>query len=368
MDRIRGLTGELERNLSNFKKSQSRGFKTDTLKSKLDRLEEVKREFRTLIDTLDESEALDSKIKFNKISRELENLLEKALQEATLKENSEMANFDLGTAMKAIPVFEGKYSELSAFLKIIEFIGKTLSDTAKTDLLDFVFNVKLSLNVQTALGTQTPTTFEDLKRELCSRYKNNNTVSQIHTTLGNLAQKRSTVSAYKDRILTLVSELNQLQIAALGTTATPAEKAAVKTINDSYALTIFKNGLSDQYRSTVFASRPKNFQEAIEITLELEKSEQQPVNNSIMHFRRQSDQNKYSNGRYNNNNRSYNNDNNRQSARGYNNQNNNYRSNNNYRNNNNNYRNNNNNTRSNYNNQNNSRNFNQNNSRGPNEN
>ena len=42
-------------------------------------------------------------------------------------------------------------------------------------------------------------------------------------------------------------------------------------INNAYALNVFKNGLNNDFKPTVFTSRPKDLNEAVQLALELEK-------------------------------------------------------------------------------------------------
>ena len=62
-----------------------------------------------------------------------------------------MANFDLSTASKAIPEFDGKYKDLPKFLIVAELIDKTLSDSGKLDLLQYLLYINLNDSVRTAL-------------------------------------------------------------------------------------------------------------------------------------------------------------------------------------------------------------------------
>lgn len=52
-----------------------------------------------------------------------------------------MAELNLETAMKIVPIYDGKYKELDSFLKIVEILYSTLTTTAKPLLIDFITNV-----------------------------------------------------------------------------------------------------------------------------------------------------------------------------------------------------------------------------------
>ena len=113
-------------------------------------------------------------------------------------ENIKMATFNLETSLKVIPEFTGNYKDLISFLKIVDIVYKSLDDVSKLLLIDFVYNVKLTNNVRTSLGVTIPTTFDETKTCLSSRFKNNKTVNQIQSTLSNFIQKNMNVSQYNE--------------------------------------------------------------------------------------------------------------------------------------------------------------------------
>ncbi|CAD7081757.1 unnamed protein product [Hermetia illucens] len=245
-----------------------------------------------------------------------------------------MADFNLETAIKIISIFDGKYKELEPFLTIVELLYTTLATTGKTTLINFVTNVKLSATVRLSLCNASITDFNSLKSELLGKYKNNRTIPQIHSVLNSTYQNKSGVTVYKDKILSLIDELNQLQIQELGNQATLSEKKVITRMNETYALTIFKKGLNDQLKNTIFSARPTTFSDAVPLAQELENVELQATSN-MLHIKgnwrgkrkNQKPNDNYKNG-YNKNNKQQNN----RSNSG----NNNYSDNNNNRNNNNN--------------------------------
>lgn len=58
--------------------------------------------------------------------------------------NFDMAEINLETVMKIVPIFDGKYKELDSLLKIVEILCSSLTIIAKSLLIDFITNVKLS--------------------------------------------------------------------------------------------------------------------------------------------------------------------------------------------------------------------------------
>ena len=89
-------------------------------------------------------------------------------------------------------------------------------------------------------------------------------------TQGNSSATQST-----NKIESLVTCLNELQIAKLGA----QKRETITKMNDQVALSTFKNGLNELHRATVLAARPKSPNEAIQLA-----SEVIPQQNSIMHF------------------------------------------------------------------------------------
>lgn len=271
--------------LTNLKKSSGKPYKRETIQTKLDKIEKLKNEFEILIDSQEENKTNPAqKVEFKQLYTKTKTLLEQqllTLGEKDKEEQPNMSDFDLGMAMKAIPVFSGNYKELDSFLKIVEIINKGLKITCTQQLIDFVFHVKLGINVKTALGNTEPSNFETLKTLLEERYKSNTTIPQIQNTLSNFSQRNLSVTSFRDKLLNTIAELNNLQIKELGSNATNEEKEVIKKMNDIYGLNIFKNGLNDNLKPTIFASQPKSLIEASNLATELEKTN----NNTLMYYR-----------------------------------------------------------------------------------
>ncbi|KAL9875712.1 uncharacterized protein ACN427_013758 [Glossina fuscipes fuscipes] len=240
-------------------------------------------------------------------------------------------DFNLEIASKSIPTFTGNYKDINCFLKVVEIINRTLKEEAKPQLIEYTFYCKLSSNVQTALANEIPTTLQELKTTLENKFKSNQTIPHLHSLLNQTTQK-GTITGFKDKILNIIADLNNLQIKQLGPNPTNEQKSIITSINDTYALTIFKNGLDDYIKPTIFAAQPKTFSEAINIALQYESATQ--INSQVMriNYQKKNSHNRYTNNRnsYTNNNRNqYHNNNSNRNNQGYNNQNRNYNNNNN---------------------------------------
>lgn len=283
------VKNNLETIFLNIKKSSGRPYKFETVKAKIKEIENLREKFSNLeaSQEIEDSKAL--KLEFEGIYNNTKKLLEDQLQEHKLafekekeKEiNNKMADFDLGIAMKAIPMFSGNFKELDSFLKIVEIIHKGLKTTCTQQLIEFVFHVKLGINVKTALGNTDPNDFETLKSLLEERYKSSTTIPQIQNSLSNFSQRNLSVTSFRDKLLNTIAELNNLQIKELGSNATKEEKNVIRKMNDIYSLNIFKNGLNDNFKQTIFASQPKSLTEASNLAIELEKTN----TNALMYYR-----------------------------------------------------------------------------------
>lgn len=335
MEGLNVLLAAANRLFLNYKKTGTRGYSKNTLIQKLEELEEIRVDFKKIAasEQLDKVSLLDIKEKFKNIYEKTKevfsNAIEAKKQEEVIKNietiERTMASFNIEVALKAIPTFLGNRQELESFLKITEILYGGLDSGGKKALIDFVYYAKLSSCVRTTLGTiSVPTDFGTLKQKLLEAYKKGVTVAQLHTTLAGLTQKRLSITIYKDKLLAAINDLNEIQINNLGSAASEAERSVVVKMNDNYALTIFKNGLDDGFRSTIFAAQPKTLTEAVNLALELEKS-QRPEQIFIM--------NKNNNYDYDNNKRNVKSNNNN-NFRNYNNRNDNFRNNNNSNNNN----------------------------------
>lgn len=266
-----------------------------------------------------------------------------------------MADLNMETTMKIVPNFTGSYKEIDSFLKIVELLYNSLSTDGKRQLIEVVFHIKFSPKVKTIIGTcSEPTDFLNLSVLLKEKFKSNKTVSQIHSNLANFSQGNLAVTTFKDRLLDEIAELNKLQIQELGTSASNEEKKVIEKMNESYALNIFKNGLNDQLKQTIFASQPKTLVEAINLGCELEQTNRCQVmhygshqhrnpnfyNNRNFNTHNNRNFNRF-NSNFNRNNNNSNSNNNNFNRNNYNNNNYNHNDRNNFRNNNFNNRNNN---------------------------
>lgn len=351
---------DLKRILVNFKKSINRGYSKDTILSKLQEIEVIKDKFKALVENSTEKDSvlIELKTNFNLIFSEIKTLLTEALSKI-----NNMSDFNLELSLKTIPEFNGNVKEVNKFIAIGEIIHNSIKPEQRHILLNVIYNIKLTDKVRIAIGAQ-PASFEILKKELLSRFRSYKTVAQIQLMLNSLTQKNMKISAYNDKILELIAELNDLQAKEIPN-CSELQNDTINLINKGLALNVFKNGLCAELKPTIFASKPKDLSEAVQLAMQLE-SDMNINSDQVMYFT--GDRNRHFNR---NNNRNFSNNNNRGNSTGNNGYNNNGNRNNNNNNNGNRYnnRNNNNNNGNGYNNNNgNSRNRNRNNGNNQNRN
>lgn len=274
---------ELKSILKNLKKSPGRIYTQNTTREKLRQIENIKENLQIAKETEENKEkVLAINLEFNKIYITIKDILTNNQQIEKLT----MAAFNLDTVSKSLPLFTGNFIELESFIVTSELINKTLTDTAKKDFLQYVYYAKLTSNVRTAIGNQTkPENFQELKDLLLQRYKNNKTIPELQNKLNTIYQGKLTVNSYRDKITAIIDNLNELGIRELGQNATQAEKNVITRLNNKLALDTFKKGLNDRFKTTIYAARPMNLQEASDLAVELE-NEQKSSLDTIMHFRR----------------------------------------------------------------------------------
>lgn len=254
-----------------------------------------------------------------------------------------MADFNLETALKIIPEFNGEVQKLENFLQIVQFYADTVKAAQTTHIINLVLKTRLGSKVRTKVENEkTPETIADLitlLRKACDSGKNKMT---ILNELANTKQNKS-IKEFAETVEKLISQLNSISCRD----KTENEKKTIMNYNDELGLNTFQNGLKEPIKTTIFASRPTKLITAIQLASQIDGSkpnEHQVFNinyrnNRTRGFRGNRGNNRffnhnnyranYNNGRYNNNNGRYNNNNN------YNNGNNNrnYSNNNNYNNN-----------------------------------
>lgn len=232
---------------------------------------------------------------FDNICVQINNLLKVKRNEIDTK----MASFDIATATKIIPEFEGDQKKLGNFIGLVEFYHNTLAATQHSIFISFILATKLADRVKNRIVAEsTPTTLTEFKTTLTKCFKTKRNAASIHNELSRTYQGNQDINTYATRIESLLAQLNELQISEQGSD----NRAIIVRLNEQIGLSTFKNGLSEPYKSTVLAARPENFKTAVEVASELKHSSQ----NGILHYNYQQPYRQNYNHRYQSQNRNSN--------------------------------------------------------------
>ncbi|XP_017472935.1 PREDICTED: uncharacterized protein LOC108363917 [Rhagoletis zephyria] len=186
--------------LANLKKSPNRTY-TD---------EYIDKTLKDLLNVRQKIVKKEEEYEFDLLLGRIKLLLKHKVDEVKTK----MSKFDLVTASKLIPEFQGDYLEVNNYLGLIEFYHDTLENEQQKQLLiKFVLATKLSEKVKNKILTEAkPTTFEDFKKLLKQTYKSYKTTSNIHSELSQTNQRGLNVNTFGSKIENLLASLNELQI------------------------------------------------------------------------------------------------------------------------------------------------------------
>lgn len=173
---------------------------------------------------------------------------------------------ELSSVSKLIPSFNGNKEEINWFLASLEIVNAGIATTKQKSLFSFVFNTKLDDMVQNRVKQiSVPTNISKLLINLRQAYKPKKSPNVLLNELTSIVQLQDTIKKFAIKIETLVSELNEVQIANLG----EESREIVTKSNSVIAFNSFKNGLKDrEIIKTIEASRVKTFAEAVAIAEE----------------------------------------------------------------------------------------------------
>lgn len=207
--------------------------------------------------------------------------------------------FEFKTAVQIIPDFSGESDKVTDFIDAVEYYNNSLKDeNNKKKLLEFVLKIKLKGKAKNLLSS-TPKSFTELQKIVTDRFKPKLTLTNIHADLNTAKQGNKSVSTYASEIESLITEMSKINITSVG----EAARDTILKLNDKQALNFFKNGLNNNLKTVVMASRADSFTTAVEVALEAEAS--QPPQTNVFSVRRGNSRNAPRNFRSNHNNYSY---------------------------------------------------------------
>lgn len=211
-----------------------------------------------------------------------------------------MASFDIKTASNIIPDFSGESDKVLDFLSAVKFYSDTLNEVGKTLLINFVLNIKIKGKAKNGISYTNIQNYTELHKAISERFEIRKTVATLTQELALTKQGNSSVSEYAEKIDKIIFELSRVQI--LNQNGENAD--LIRSLNDTTAANAFKNGLKNELKTIVLASRATTFAEVVSIAHESEAAF--PKNTSQVNYVESNGQrghnnrgNKKQSGRYN---------------------------------------------------------------------
>lgn len=191
--------------------------------------------------------------------------IEKPTIKKMTQSNVSQANtFDLGTAVRVIPEFDGK-NDLSQYVRAVELMrGTMVSESDRTQLMQIAL-LKLKDQAYNYVKYGNYLSWTTLKRDLEKQFGVNKTVSQVSAEIFSLCQKKDEdVDAYSMRCKKLLSEFNELSIRENNWSETDSQAIkAITEMNSKRALDAFVAGLKSPLKTYIKSCRHKELHEAI---------------------------------------------------------------------------------------------------------
>ena len=173
-------------------------------------------------------------------------------------------DLNIGEIIKVLPIFTGEHKDLENFLNLLKLLYDQLKIADQPKLITLVLTVKISDNVRSKISVEeTPDTFKKLKDLFNKIFCSKRSALEIQSELFKTKQTGK-IDNYIIKIENLVSELNNIQKRNL----VDADEKTIHKLSDQLALNAFKEGLLEELKPTVLASRPKSLAEAAQIASE----------------------------------------------------------------------------------------------------
>ncbi len=174
--------------------------------------------------------------------------------------NSNMDTLNVSQALKFIPSFDGTPSNLHQFIECSNIIHDSLKDTEYPKFLNLMIKLLVGKAYNETVKNKKYETWDALKKDLQSKYKEIRSKIQVSEQLNNCRQKyNEDVRSFGNRIEDLLCQLNDICITEIGT----GSEKTVETLNGNTALVAFQEGLNDKIRTIVKSAHCKSLKEAI---------------------------------------------------------------------------------------------------------
>lgn len=178
--------------------------------------------------------------------------------------------YQLDTALKMIPEFDGRKENLHKFIACCDIVGKGATTRDHKESFLNVIKTKLSGSAYNLIKYKTFESWDGLKTILQNQYLEKRTMAQIQSELLNSKQLPSEdILTFANRIERLSLDLTDACVASEG----EAAYETVKNLNEKSALRAFVEGLRDPIKLIVKASRFDNFHDAVAAACEEERTQ-----------------------------------------------------------------------------------------------
>lgn len=207
----------------------------------------------------------------------------KNIQTNPIEIENKMA-LNINHALKIIPLFDGKLTELHRFCSCVEVFWSQITKLEEKTLFMKIVKTKLCDQAYEVVHYKNFDTWEDLKLALESKFLKRRSQGAVSAELVCIVQGRNeTVKSFASKIEALLYELNDICISRQGL----VNAEIIKSINESTALNSFQDGLKDNLKIIIKSHHFKNLSDAIAQAVEEEISHK-PTSSSYSKYNQNS--------------------------------------------------------------------------------
>lgn len=187
---------------------------------------------------------------------------------------------NISHALKIIPLFDGKLTELHRFCSCVEVIWSQIAKEDEKKLFMNILKTKLCGQAYEIVHYRDFATWEDLKLALENKFLKRRSQGAVSAELVCIVQdKNENVKSFASKVELLLYELNDICISKQGL----ANAEIIKKINESTALNSFQDGLKDNLKIIIKSHHFNNLNDAIAQAIEEEISHK-PTSSSYSRY------------------------------------------------------------------------------------
>lgn len=186
-------------------------------------------------------------------------------------------SLNISHALKIIPFFDGKITEIHKFCTCVEVLWSQIVDPKEKLLFMNILKTKLCNQAYEVVHYKNFDKWEDLKLALENKFLKRRSQGAVSAELVCIVQNKSeSIKSYSSKVENLLNELNDICISKHG-----LEHAdIIKKVNESTALNSFQDGLKDNLKIIIKSHHFDNLNDAIAQAIEEEISHKPLQNNS----------------------------------------------------------------------------------------